>query len=127
MSGSATPRASTRFRMMSTAWSMVSSFSTGPLGCSTTETPPWRSRPRTGELPARKVQRRRPRVTTTKKMSAGTPLRRTEASVLLVPVRVVPRVPLDQLGDGAALDAHDHPVGDLELQDLAVDRDDGAV
>ena len=44
ISGSATPRASTRLRMISMAWSRVP-WSVSSRGCSTTEAPPWRSRP----------------------------------------------------------------------------------
>ena len=54
ISGSATPRASTRWRMMAMASLMVS-LSVSPLGWSTTDTPPWRSRPSSGLLPAAKV------------------------------------------------------------------------
>ena len=51
ISGSATPSASTRLRMMSTAWSIESLLTFFPTGWSTTEMPPCRSRPRIGSLP----------------------------------------------------------------------------
>src|ERR1043166_7663461 len=47
MSGSATPRPSTRCRMMSTALS-IEPLSGLPFAVSTTEIPPWRSRPSFG-------------------------------------------------------------------------------
>ena len=59
MSGSATPRASTRSRMMVSAWSSCSSDAS-PVGASTTDTPPWRSRPSSGLLPATRVAIRPP-------------------------------------------------------------------
>ena len=43
-----------RWRMMEMA-SLIVSLSVWPLGCSTTETPPWRSSPSSGLLPAAKV------------------------------------------------------------------------
>ena len=48
ISGSATPRLSTRLRMMSTATSSGVGACTCPTGARTTEMPPWRSRPSTG-------------------------------------------------------------------------------
>ncbi len=49
ISGSATPSESTRFRMMFTAWPSVPDSTLAPfLGASTTEIPPWRSRPSWG-------------------------------------------------------------------------------
>ena len=59
ISGSATPSASTRLRMMSIAWSSTP-LSTVAFGCSTTEAPPCRSRPSCGLLPVTSV---RPRAT----------------------------------------------------------------
>src|SRR5207248_6676597 len=50
ISGSATPMASTRLRMISMAWSSVPDF-TLFLGWSTSEAPRWRSRPWWGVLP----------------------------------------------------------------------------
>ena len=47
ISGSATPSASTRLRMISIVWSIVSE-SVGCDGASTTDTPPCRSRPSSG-------------------------------------------------------------------------------
>ena len=70
MSGSATPRASTRLRMISMAWSRTPE---GTLlrGWSTTEAPPWRSRPSWGELPEARVSPRAPAAST------RTPIRQT--------------------------------------------------
>ena len=64
ISGSATPSASTRLRMMSTALSSDASFFTSPTGASTTEMPPWRSRPRTGAFPEMSVARKVPTTST---------------------------------------------------------------
>ena len=56
ISGSATPSESTRFRMMLTAWPNVPGSTLTPcLGASTTEMPPWRSRPSWGVVPVAKT------------------------------------------------------------------------
>ena len=49
ISGSATPRPSTRSRMIETAWSSISSVA-GSVAASRTDTPPCRSRPSRGSL-----------------------------------------------------------------------------
>src|SRR5918997_884090 len=54
ISGSATPRASTRSRMMLSAWSSCSPEAS-PVGARTTDTPPWRSRPSSGLFPETSV------------------------------------------------------------------------
>jgi hypothetical protein len=48
-SGSATPRESTRLRMISTALARASLFAS-LVGARTTEMPPWRSRPSCGDV-----------------------------------------------------------------------------
>src|SRR5215471_5177209 len=59
MSGSATPRASTRLRMMFSDWSSWPPVAF-LVGDSTTDTPPWRSRPSWGLLPTISVRARPP-------------------------------------------------------------------
>ena len=54
ISGSATPRPSTRLRIISTVWSSSNS-SAGWVAISRTETPPWRSRPSKGSFFQRTV------------------------------------------------------------------------
>src|SRR4051794_20698376 len=63
MSGSATPRASTRFLMISMAWSSTLA-GTLVLGWSTTDAPPCRSSPSWGLLPDATVAARAPKATT---------------------------------------------------------------
>ena len=62
--GSTTPKLSTRLRMMSTATSSESGLYL-PTGESTTEMPPWRSRPSTGVVARQRASRRTRRPTTT--------------------------------------------------------------
>ena len=67
MSGSATPRASTRLRMISMAVDRSLLFALC-LGWSTTEAPPWRSRPRFGVVLVAIVVPNAPAATSTMKM-----------------------------------------------------------
>src|SRR5262249_35783432 len=76
-SGSVGPKLSTRLRMMSSATSSELALYL-PIGENTTDTPPRRSRPRTGVWPPASVARNRPTMTTTEETRKIT-LRRMSA------------------------------------------------
>src|SRR5918997_5906811 len=80
ISGSATPRASTRSRMMLRAWSSCSPDAS-PVGASTTDTPPCRSRPSSGLFPEATVAASPPKATRRIETSGKRILRRISSHV----------------------------------------------
>ena len=83
MSGSATPSASTRLRMISIVSFRASSV-TSLVGWRTTDTPPWRSRPSWGVVSVANTAARAPMATTTMKMRGAICLRRMRGATLPV-------------------------------------------
>src|SRR5438874_923507 len=150
MSGSATPMASTRLRMISIDWSSTPE-STLFFGASTTDAPPCRSSPSWGELPATRVASSAPtataRTTTSdtsweRRISARPPaLRRVlhgprlgslvrlvgVVGVVVVGGVVVGRVHrAHDPSDGALGHLQGEPGSDLELGGFVVERGDRA-